>query len=67
MVFVGVLAAATLANQFGFDGSAYAAHVVVGVPGAVELRARMAAFSLYLLPLVLIISGVLALLWGSRA
>ncbi|WP_425414508.1 ABC transporter permease [Salinispora cortesiana] len=62
MVFVGVLAAATLANQFGFDGSAYAAHVVVGVPGAVELRARMAAFSLYLLPLVLIISGVLALL-----
>lgn len=62
MVFVGVLAAATLANQFGFDGSAYAAHVVVGVPGAVELRARMAAFSLYLLPLVLVISGVLALL-----
>ncbi|ABP56929.1 hypothetical protein [Salinispora tropica] len=64
MVFVGVLAAVTLANQFGFDGSAYAAHVVVGVPGAVELRARMAAFSLYLLPLVVIISGVLALLLG---
>lgn len=62
MVFVGVLAAATLANQFGFDGSAYAAHVIVGVPGAVELRSRMAAFSLYLLPLVLLISGVLALL-----
>ncbi|WP_019870116.1 hypothetical protein [Salinispora oceanensis] len=62
MVFVGVLAATTLANQFGFDGSAYAAHVVVGVPGAVELRARIAAFSLYLLPLVLLISGVLALL-----
>lgn len=62
MVFVGVLAAATLANQFGFDGNAYSAHVVVGVPGAVELRARMAAFSLYLLPLVLAISGVLALL-----
>ncbi|WP_018255012.1 hypothetical protein [Salinispora mooreana] len=62
MVFVGVLAATTLANQFGFDGSAYSAHVVVGVPGAVELRARMAAFSLYLLPLVLVISGVLALL-----
>ncbi|WP_018217689.1 hypothetical protein [Salinispora vitiensis] len=62
MVFVGVLAAATLANQFGFDGSAYATHVVVGVPGAEELRARIAAFSLYLLPLVLVISGVLALL-----
>ena len=30
MLFVGVLAAVTLANQFGFDGSAYAANVVAG-------------------------------------
>lgn len=65
MIFVGVLATATLANQFGFDGSAYAAHVVAGVPGTVELRARMAAFSLYVLPLVVVISVVLALLLGE--
>ena len=45
MLFVGVLASVTLANQFGFDGSAYAANVVAGVPGRLELRARMTAFS----------------------
>ncbi|MEV1142718.1 ABC transporter permease [Micromonospora sp. NPDC049799] len=65
MVFVGVLAAVTLANQFGFDGSAYAANVVAGVPGQVELRARMAAFSLYVLPLVVAISLALALILGE--
>ncbi|MER7459009.1 ABC transporter permease [Micromonospora sp. NPDC126480] len=64
MLFVGVLAAVTLANQFGFDGSAYAAHVVAAVPGKVELRARMAAFSLYVLPLVVVVSVVLALILG---
>ncbi|MEV0938889.1 ABC transporter permease [Micromonospora wenchangensis] len=63
MLFVGVLASVTLANQFGFDGSAYAANVVAGVPGRLELRARMTAFSVYVLPMLgvvsLIISGVL--------
>ncbi|MGN9812323.1 ABC transporter permease [Micromonospora sp. BQ11] len=65
MIFVGVLAAVTLANQFGFDGSAYAANVVAGVPGQTELRARMAAFSLYVLPLVVAISLALALVLGQ--
>ncbi|MDQ7911063.1 ABC transporter permease [Phytohabitans sp. ZYX-F-186] len=60
MVFVGVLGAATLANQFGYDGSAYAANVVAGVPGAVELRARLAAFSTYLGPLLLGIAAMVA-------
>ncbi|MEV4845844.1 ABC transporter permease [Micromonospora matsumotoense] len=63
MLFVGVLASVTLANQFGFDGSAYAANVVAAVPGRLELRARMTAFSVYVLPMLgavsLIISGVL--------
>ncbi|MBM7083044.1 ABC transporter permease [Micromonospora humidisoli] len=63
MLFVGVLASVTLANQFGFDGSAYAANVVAGVPGRLELRARMTAFSVYVLPMLgvvsLVISGVL--------
>ncbi|MEV1321101.1 ABC transporter permease [Micromonospora arborensis] len=64
MVFVGVLAAVTLANQFGFDGSAYAANVVAGVPGRVELRARMTAFSLYVLPMLGIVAVVLSFLLG---
>ncbi|MEV4213240.1 ABC transporter permease [Micromonospora sp. NPDC049662] len=62
LLFVGVLASVTLANQFGFDGSAYAANVVAGVPGRVELRARMTAFSLYVLPMLAIIAVVLSAL-----
>ncbi|MFE9193073.1 ABC transporter permease [Micromonospora sp. NPDC007208] len=65
MVFVGVLAAVTLANQFGFDGSAYAANVVAGVPGRVELRARMTAFSLYVLPMLAVVAVVLSVLLGQ--
>ncbi|MEV4494977.1 ABC transporter permease [Micromonospora arborensis] len=64
MLFVGVLAAVTLVNQFGFDGSAYAANVVAGVPGRVELRARMTAFSLYVLPMLAIVAVVLSVLLG---
>ncbi|MEW1589160.1 ABC transporter permease [Micromonospora vinacea] len=64
MLLVGVLAAVTLANQFGFDGSAYAANVVAGVPGRVELRARMTAFSLYVLPMLGVVSVVLSFLLG---
>ena len=56
MLFVGMLAAVTLANQFGFDGSAYAANVVAGVSGRVELRARMTAFSLYVLPMLAVVA-----------
>ncbi|MBQ0903638.1 ABC transporter permease [Micromonospora sp. U21] len=64
MLFVGVLASVTLANQFGFDGSAYAANVVAGVPGRVELRARMTAFSLYVLPMLTVVAVVLSVLLG---
>lgn len=62
MVLVGVLAAVTLANQFGFDGSAYAVNVVAGVPGRVELGARMTAFSLYVLPMLGVVAVVLSFL-----
>ncbi|MEV6691393.1 ABC transporter permease [Micromonospora sp. NPDC051196] len=65
MLFVGLLAAMTLANQFGFDGSAYAANVIAGVPGRLELRARMAAFSLYVLPMLAFVAVVMALILGE--
>lgn len=64
MLFVGVLASVTLANQFGFDGSAYAANVVAAVPGRVELRARMTAFSLYVVPILIAVAVVLAVALG---
>ncbi|MGC5032427.1 ABC transporter permease [Micromonospora sp. DT229] len=65
MLFVGLLAAMTLANQFGFDGSAYAANVIAGIPGRLELRARMAAFSLYVLPMLAFVAVVMALVLGE--
>ncbi|MFF0152578.1 ABC transporter permease [Micromonospora sp. NPDC005203] len=64
MLLVGVLASVTLANQFGFDGSAYAANVVAGVPGRVELRARIVAFSLYVLPMLAFVAVVLSVVLG---
>ncbi|MFF5176343.1 ABC transporter permease [Micromonospora sp. NPDC000089] len=64
MLFVGVLASVTLANQFGFDGTAYAANVVAGVPGRLELRARMTAFSMYVVPLLALVSVVIAVVLG---
>ncbi|MFC8845671.1 MULTISPECIES: ABC transporter permease [unclassified Micromonospora] len=67
MVFVGLLASVTLANQFGFDGSAYAANVVAGVPGRLELRARMAAFSVYVLPMLAVVAVALGMLLGRPA
>ncbi|HEX5594825.1 MAG TPA: ABC transporter permease [Micromonosporaceae bacterium] len=65
MVFVGALAAVSLANQFGYDGSAYAANVITGVPGKVELRARVVAYSLYIVPLLIVIPFLVALLLGE--
>ena len=62
MVFVGALTALSLVNQFGYDGSAYAANVVAGVPGRTELAARAAGFSLYTVPLLGAISVLIALL-----
>jgi ABC-2 type transport system permease protein len=59
MVFVGVLASLSLANQFGWDGTAYAANVIAGVPGRVELRARVLAFSTYILPILVVIAGII--------
>jgi len=67
MVFVGVLGAATLANQFGYDGSAYAANVVAGVPGTVELRARLTAFTTYLGPLLLVIATIVGVFMREPA
>ena len=65
MLFVGALAAVTLANQFGYDGSAYAANVVAGVPGKVELQSRIVAVSVYLVPLQVAIAVGVGLFLGE--
>lgn len=56
---VGTLAGMQLANQFAFDGSAYAAHLLSAVPGRVEMRARAVAICLVSVPVqVAVIVGV---------
>jgi ABC-2 type transport system permease protein len=45
-----------VANQFGFDGSAYAVHLTTGVPGKVEMRSRVMGYSVYIVPMLLVIS-----------
>jgi ABC-2 type transport system permease protein len=65
-LFVGLLAAVNLANQFGFEGTAYAANIVAAVPGRVELHSRVAGLSLYLAPIFLVVAVVVGVL-GSPA
>ena len=59
LLFVGALAAVGLANQFGYEGSAYAANVVAGVPPRTELNSRVAGYALYVAPLLLTIAVVI--------
>jgi ABC-2 type transport system permease protein len=65
LLFVGALAAVGLANQFGYEGSAYAANIVAGVPGRTELHARAAGYSIYVLPLLSTIAIVVGVVGGQ--
>ena len=67
LLFVGALAAVSLANQFGFEGSAYAANVAAGVPGRVEVRSRATGYCVYVVPLLIVISIVVGVVAGSPA
>lgn len=67
LLFLGALAAVSLANQFGFEGSAYAADVAAGVPGRVEIQSRAAAYSVYVLPLLILIAVTVSVVSGGPA
>jgi ABC-2 type transport system permease protein len=67
LVFVAAVVAISLANQFGYDHSAYAAHLVIGVPGRVELAARTAGFSAYAMPVLILIASVVSIVAGRPA
>jgi ABC-2 type transport system permease protein len=67
MVMVGVLGAIAMANQFGFDGSAYALHLATGVSGRREMRTRVLGYSLYIVPLILLISVAVTVIAGDAA
>lgn len=65
VAFSAVLAAMVLSNQFGNDGSAYALHLLVGVPGRVELRARSLALVLIMGPLLVVATVAVGVLTGG--
>ena len=67
LIGVGVLGGLGVANQFGFDGSAYAVHLITGVPGKVEMRSRVLGYSVYIVPMLLIISVAVTALAGEYA
>lgn len=67
VAFSALLAAMVLANQFGTDGSAYALHLLVGVPGRVELRARACALAALMAPVLVTVTVGIALLTGARS
>jgi ABC-2 type transport system permease protein len=67
VAFSAVLAAMVLANQFGTDASAYALHLLVGVPGRVELRARATALALLMAPILVLVTIAVAVLTGAVA
>jgi len=61
----GSLGGMLLANQFAFDGNAFAAHLLAAVPGRVELRARAAAIALVALPVQAVVVVAVSLLAGT--
>jgi ABC-2 type transport system permease protein len=67
VAFSAVLAAMVLANQFGTDGSAYALHLLIGVPGRVELRARAIALVVIMAPLLVVATVAVGVLTGAAA
>lgn len=63
----GTMAGMLLTNQFSFDGSAFAAHLLTHVPGKVELRAKAAAIGMVAIPVQLLVVVVVAILSDSYA
>lgn len=61
----GAMAGLLLANQFAFDGSAYATHLMTRVSGRTELRARATALGLILLPILAVVVGVVTAAIGE--
>jgi ABC-2 type transport system permease protein len=67
VAFSAILASMVLSNQFGTDGTAYALHLLVGVPGRIELRARAVALTLLMAPILTTAVVVVGILTGARA
>jgi ABC-2 type transport system permease protein len=67
LLFVGAFAASVLANQFGFDGTSYAANLTAGVPGGRELRARAVGHAILIVPVLTLVGVVAAVMLADPA
>jgi ABC-2 type transport system permease protein len=65
VTMAGTMGGMLLGNQFGFDGNAYAAHVLAQVPGRVELRARALAMAMVAIPVQVAVVVAVTLMTSS--
>lgn len=62
---VGAIAPVALANQFGYDGSAYATNLAIGIPGRLEIHSRAASHALVTFPLLVVVATASELIIGT--
>ncbi len=67
VIMMGVFSGLGVANQFGYEGTAFAAHLLTGVPGRTELRARQASLAIVMVPVLLAVVIAMAILRGDLA
>jgi ABC-2 type transport system permease protein len=67
VLLIGAIGAVALANQFAYDGSAYAVNVIAGVPGRLEVQSRAAAHAIFALPIMVLIAIEVGVVSGDPA
>ena len=67
VAFPALIGAVLVANQFGYDGTAYSMHLLTAVRGRTELRARATALAVILLPFLVVVAVVVAVLTHDPA
>jgi len=65
ITIAGTMGGMLLANQFAFDGTAYAAHLMQKVPGRTELRARALALAVVVVPAEILVVIAVSLIAGT--
>lgn len=65
--FSAWVAGVTMFQVFSMDGTTYATHLLAGVSARTDVRARVTAMSLLTLPVLIILSTVVAILHGAEA
>ncbi|MGI5246198.1 ABC transporter permease [Dactylosporangium sp. CA-139066] len=67
LTIAGAFLGLVLVNQFGNDGTAYALHILAGVPGQVELAARALAVGALTFPVLTAATVAVAIIGGEGA